>query len=243
MPLRQATLADLDSLKTLKDAAQEHLEAKGSLQVLSRIDESAIGEYWLFSPTAPASVSDANGSEVTSTSHMATATSSHKLPAVQSTTTVPTSFGLFPTGSCHVSPCVPVHIKPHLPRMSLLLDPNELDIRPSYTYLYLSSVIIHPQLQRKGLGQQMISELQELFTSGSSRALSLENIYHLRSTGPPIRLALDVWASNTRLRHWYQSLGWSHVATVEEIDDSVQRTSLLSYMSDEFKLFIRLDVM
>ncbi|KAG9098132.1 hypothetical protein FRC06_006778 [Ceratobasidium sp. 370] len=74
MPLRQATLADLDSLKTLKDAAQEHLEAKGSPQVLSHVDESAIGEYWLFSPTAPTSAhTDANVSEVASTSRMGTA--------------------------------------------------------------------------------------------------------------------------------------------------------------------------
>ncbi|KAG8685985.1 hypothetical protein FRC08_012794 [Ceratobasidium sp. 394] len=227
MPLRQATLADLDSLKALRDAAQKHLEAKGSRQILSHIDESAIGEYWLFSSTAPTSVpTNANVPDTPSTSHMDAAIPSNKLSDARSIASLPTLFGSFPTGSSRVSRCIPVHIKPHLPQVSLPLGPQELDTRPSYTYLYLSSVIIHPQLQRKGLGQQMILELQQLFTSTSGQASSFQAI------DPSIRLALDVWAGNTRLRLWYQSLGWRHVATVEEADDSTQRMSLLFCVSD-----------
>ncbi|KAG8681584.1 hypothetical protein FRC11_000939, partial [Ceratobasidium sp. 423] len=64
---------------------------------------------------------------------------------------------------CRLSPSVPAHIEPCLPT------------RPD---MYLSSLVIHPEFQGRGLGRQMIKQLQSLGRS----------------------MALDVWAGNDRLR-------------------------------------------
>ncbi|KAJ1300285.1 hypothetical protein OPQ81_005112 [Rhizoctonia solani] len=84
-----------------------------------------------------------------------------------------------PIGSCRLSPRVPLHIQPCL---------------PTHPDMYLSSLVIHPAFQSRGLGRQLMVELQSLRKS----------------------MALDLWAGNDRLRRWYQELGWRFVATVEE---------------------------
>ncbi|CCO35869.1 hypothetical protein BN14_09990 [Rhizoctonia solani AG-1 IB] len=86
-----------------------------------------------------------------------------------------------PIGMCRIDPCAPSHIEPYL------------SPRPD---AYLSSLTIHPDSQSRGLGKQLVSELQ---ATGKS-------------------MGLDVWAGNDRLRKWYEALGWRHIATVEEVD-------------------------
>ncbi|QRV96684.1 hypothetical protein RhiJN_24702 [Ceratobasidium sp. AG-Ba] len=221
MPLRRATPEDLRLLETMRNAAQEHLQARGSLQVLSNVDETTISEYWLFSSAAPVvSVDNAiiSGGSLNSRS-ASTETSATPLGSGHS------HLGLFLSGSCRVSTCVPGHIRPHLPHVSS----GSNNIRPGtcelYTYLYVSSIIIHPLLQQKGLGRQMVQELQELSASHSEPGILFKQLYGLDSTDHSVRLALDVWAGNARLREWYSDLGWKHVATVEEVDDSTERMS------------------
>ncbi|QRW23848.1 GNAT family acetyltransferase [Rhizoctonia solani] len=91
------------------------------------------------------------------------------------------SLQLGPIGMCRLDPRAPSHIEPWL------------SPRPD---IYLSSLIVHPKFQSRGLGKQLVSELQVLGKS----------------------MALDVWAGNDKLQRWYQHLGWKHVATVQEGD-------------------------
>ncbi|KAG8791144.1 hypothetical protein FRC12_010081 [Ceratobasidium sp. 428] len=229
---RHATLASnvhrSGFLKGLKSAAQEYLESKGSLQILSDIDENVMEEYWLFSPTAPTSTySDADASAVLpSIEKYQKVNESTVLSTAVSSTSEPAALIPFPTGSCHVSASIPSHIKPHLPQSSLSSDINSMSASVSCGYLYLSSVIIHPQLQQKGLGRQMISELQQLSKSNPIQRNLIDGSSSPSSANSLTCLALDVWAGNTRLREWYESQGWRHIATVEETDDSAQRRPL-----------------
>ncbi|QRW11439.1 alcohol dehydrogenase [Ceratobasidium sp. AG-Ba] len=218
MPLRRAVPEDLRLLETLRNAAQEHLQARGSLQVLSNVDETAMSEYWLFSSAAPVVSADnaiISGGSLNSCSS-STETSATPLGSGHS------HLGLFLSGSCRVSTCVPSHIRPHLPHVSSGSNNIRSGTCKLYTYLYVSSIIIHPLLQQKGLGRQMVQELQELSASHSEPGILFGRLYGLDSIDHSVCLALDVWAGNTRLREWYSDLGWRHVATVEEVDDSTE---------------------
>jgi ribosomal protein S18 acetylase RimI-like enzyme len=162
---------DLPLLKFVKNAAQQQFLDSVFLQVLGDIDEAVVAEYWLFTPSAPASPRcDAAISQETTSRILKDFVMLYgSLPNLRSAASEPASFGFLPAGSCRVSRRIPSHIQPHLPQSEC---PNELTADSFCPYLYLSSVTIHPQLQRNGLGQQMISELQ-LLTNTPEVQLSL----------------------------------------------------------------------